>query len=221
MKAIIFDIETGPLSDSELEPLLASVNPETVKLGNLKDPAKISAKVEEKKQKLLEDAALRATTGRVVAIGYLINESGETKLTPHDWNERQILANFWEHFAYCRRQRLKLIGFNICGFDLPFLMQRSWILGIPMPDDIRDGHKWDSTIIDLAKEWGCGVYGSYTSLHEICTSMGIPGKNGKATEFAGLWLSENADDQAQAAAYLKNDLSMTHKLAERMGVTDE
>lgn len=221
MSAIIFDIETGALPEDQIAPLLNSVTPETVKTGNLKDPAKIAAKVEEKRQKLMEDAALSATTGRVVAIGYLIGSSGETKLTPHEWDERQILTNFWEHFAYCRRQRVKLIGFNCFNFDLPFLLRRSWVMKVFVPDDACERRGWPEFIIDLARVWGCGVYGEYASLNEICVSMGLGEKNGKATDFARLWLSNNPEDQAQASAYLKNDLAMTHQLAERMAVLDE
>jgi hypothetical protein len=80
MKTIFFDIETGPLLESELLALLPPFDPAEVKTGNIKDPEKIAAKIAEAelnhKRDFVEKAALDPLTGRVVAIGLLI-------VTPH------------------------------------------------------------------------------------------------------------------------------------------
>ncbi len=47
MKTIVFDIETGPLPESELVALVPPFDPAEVKTGNIKDPEKIAAKIAE------------------------------------------------------------------------------------------------------------------------------------------------------------------------------
>jgi hypothetical protein len=79
MNTIIFDIETGPLPESELLAMLPAFDPAEVKTGNLKDPAKIAEKIAEAeanhRRDFIERAALDPLTGRVVAIGVMIYES--------------------------------------------------------------------------------------------------------------------------------------------------
>src|SRR3974377_2351197 len=76
VQTIIFDVETGPLAQSELSALLPPFDPAEVKTGNLKDPAKIAEKLAEAevnhRRNFFENAALDPLTGRVVAIGMLV-----------------------------------------------------------------------------------------------------------------------------------------------------
>src|SRR5476651_2330269 len=75
MQTIVFDLETGPLAESELSALLPPFDPADVKTGNLKDPAKIAEKIAEAeanhKRDFIERAALDPLTGRVLAIGVI------------------------------------------------------------------------------------------------------------------------------------------------------
>ena len=75
MQTIVFDVETGPLAESELSALLPPFDPAEVKTGNLKDPAKIAEKLAEAeanhRRDFIERAALDPLTGRVIAIGML------------------------------------------------------------------------------------------------------------------------------------------------------
>lgn len=74
MRAIIFDIETGPLEREILDELLPAFSEEDVALGNVKDPEKIRERIESARRKHAESfydqAALAARTGEVLAIGY-------------------------------------------------------------------------------------------------------------------------------------------------------
>ena len=68
MNAIIFDLETGPLAESELVAMMPVFDPEEVKTGNLKDPEKIAEKLAEAeanhRRDFIERAALDPLTGR-------------------------------------------------------------------------------------------------------------------------------------------------------------
>lgn len=59
-------------------------------------------------------------------------------------NERDILESFWARVRECS----PLIGFNIIGFDLPVIMARSAILGVPSTRMI-DLKPWAGEVLDL------------------------------------------------------------------------
>ena len=86
MQTIVFDVETGPLAESELSALLPPFEPAEVKTGNIKDPEKVAAKIAEAevnhRRDFFDRAALDPLTGRVIAIGVMaMAEGGKRKRT--------------------------------------------------------------------------------------------------------------------------------------------
>ncbi len=246
---LIFDIETGPLSDEQLATLApefippphpGQFDPASVKIGNLKDQAKIDAKIIEAKElhaaevasweknvpllkaakfaSFQDKAALDATTGRIVAIGY---QSGDGKVVIDDGggDEAKLIAGYWQKQQKVRGQQRKLVGANILGFDLPFLVRRSWILGVDVPGNVRNGRYFDSCFIDLRDVWLCGQkWGECpSSLDVMARALGCGSKNGHGGDFAKLWFG-SAEEKQQAVAYLLNDLAMTAAVAVKLGV---
>ena len=155
---IVFDIETGPLPDEQLRPLCpdfvppphpGEFDPSAVKIGNLKDSAKIQEKIEAARQahrdlisdfdrqveaarathwaEFVSKAPLSALTGRVLAIGYrseratVIHHLDETA----DADEAGLISQFWHRYRKSKGDRRPLVGHNIAGFDIPFLVRRS------------------------------------------------------------------------------------------------
>ena len=213
MNTIIFDIETGPLPESELAALLPPFDPAEVKTGNIKDPDKIAAKVAEAeanhRQEFIERAALDPLTGRVVAVGLLYPDSGEFHVIGHE-DEAATLREFWD---VCRGEQGRihqLVGFNTHLFDLPFLIRRSWKHRVPVPLGIRRGRYWSDEMLDLRDGWQLGDRMAKGSLDVIAKHLGVGAKNGDGKAFAELW----ASDRAQAVAYLRNDVQLTAKVAE-------
>lgn len=207
MKSIVFDIETGPLPDAELMPLM----PEFEAPGNIKDPAKIAAAIEAKKKDWIENAALDAVTGRVLAIGLMIDEAFVIISEPA--TEAEMLYEFWDAIK-SNGDIHNLVGFNCFLFDLPFLMKRSWKLGVPIPAGIRWGRRWNERIIDLREVWQCGDRQAHGSLAVIAKHLGVGEKTGSGAEFAKLW----SEDRAKAEAYLKNDLALTSAIFRKLVV---
>lgn len=217
-----------------------------VKIGNLKDPTKIKEKIESAKaahekavaehsdnvaamrteawRELLDGAALSHFTGQMLAIGYKSTESGKWAIHGEDAakgeDEVKLLAGFWDVYNNNRHKKRRMCGFNISGFDLPFLIHRSWIHSLDVPTGVYPppAHRYlDSAMfVDLAERWQCGQRNVFTKLDVICKALGIGGKpdgvSGK--DFAKLWVS----DRAKAEEYLLNDLNMTEALATRMGI---
>ena len=217
MQTIFFDIETGPLPESEIAALVPAFDPAEVKTGNLKDPDKIAAKIAEAeashRREFVERAALDPLTGRVVAIGLIYQDSGEFVVIGHD-DEARTLREFW---AVCQAEMGRInqmVGFNTWSFDLPFLMRRSFKYRVAVPFGIRRGRYWGEEMVDLREVWQLGDRQARGSLDSIAKHLGIGAKNGDGKAFAELWLK----DRAQALAYLRNDLDLTAKVAEALGV---
>lgn len=90
MHTICFDIETGPLPETELAAMVPAFDPAEVKTGNLKDRDKVAAKIAEAeanhRREFIERAALDPLTGRVLAIGLLNWDTGECRPTRRSWS---------------------------------------------------------------------------------------------------------------------------------------
>ena len=227
MQTIVFDVETGPLAESELSALLPPFDPAEVKTGNLKDPAKIAEKIAEAevnhRRDFFDKAALDPLSGRVVAIGVLDLDSSKFSIIGHD-DEARTLREFWEAARGDMGRINPLIGFNIFNFDLPFLIRRSWKHRIAVPFGIRRGRYWGDQLVDLRDAWQLGDRQAKGSLDSIAKHLGVgakcvphgplAGKNITGADFAGLWKS----DRKSAEGYLRNDIELTAKVATALGV---
>lgn len=135
---LAFDIETQTNTHR-----LQLMPPPEVKTGNLKDPVKIAEKEREAIENQAARAALDANFARVVCISCAIRERGQKE--PRTWttfrqpapcdaseatvdaNERALLTWFWDKAAAYEY----FLTFNGATFDVPFLIRRSLILGVP------------------------------------------------------------------------------------------
>lgn len=221
---VIFDIETGPLPADELAAAIPPFDPSSVKVGNTKDPEKIAAKIAEAQAEYeanaVERAALDPLTGRVLEIGYFHVREQEYDLDRSDGSkasEKKLLVSFWAATKFAFDGSANLVGHNIHGFDLPFLIQRSWLLGAPVPplsELLQRGRYWRECFVDTMQLWACGKYNSFTGLDRLTKAFGLGGKNGSGADFAKLWES----DPKAAEAYLRKDLDLTYQVAKKLGV---
>ncbi len=255
---LVFDCETGSLDDKTLAALCPALeppphpgtfDPASVKCGNLgadKAKEKVDKAREEHKLSVEEHghicttlaeqhfanfkdkAALDATTGRVVAIGYQSADSGKVAISDGKGDEATLLAEFWGKYQKCRQQPgspRKMVGCNIFGFDLPFLIRRSWMNGVDVPSTVVSNRRYfDQLFVDLREVWLLGQrWGDCgSSLDTMARALGVgekrDGVNGvKGADFARLWCG-TAEERAMAVAYLKNDLELTAGVAKRLGV---
>jgi hypothetical protein len=183
----------------------------------------------------MDKAPLDATIGCVKAIGYLDTDTGQTTISCVTTDpppagvtgltslivntvvsERVLLMGFWEDLA---SRRAPWAGHNIHGFDLPFLMRRSYLLGIDVPrQSLMKGRYFHERFVDTMIMWQCGGR-DYVSLDRICKALGIPGKGDECSgkDFHRMF-DAGGDDRVKALAYLAHDLEMTLGVAEAMGV---
>ena len=211
-----------------------------VKYGNMKDEALKAKKLDECMEKhrqeadehdkknataeadyiasVIDRAALDAVTGRVLAIGYYCTKEGPSICMSAGTvaEEVKMLEQFWS-IAEAASEEHKLVGHNITGFDLPFLIRRSWLLDVKIPGGLLQGGRfWASHIVDTMRVWACGAVGgnSFVKLDVLAKAFGVGAKNGDGAKFAELW----ASDASAAAAYLLNDLELTYRVARRLRV---
>jgi hypothetical protein len=209
---LIWDIETGPLDEEVLaEQFVPKTKEEFVGAQRWK-PETIEAKYKDylqtAKQEFINKAALDPTTGSVLAIG-LKSDKGAAILD--SVNEEKLLVDFWKKAAECEAAGRSLVGHNCLGFDLPFLMRRSWINGIDVPKL--------TVVKDTMKVWACGAYGEWISLDRLAKALGVGAKTEGITgaDFARLW-NGTEEQHKQAREYLIDDLNLTWAVANRLGV---
>jgi len=249
---LAFDIETGPQPESRLRELhkpggpIPPFDPAKVRYGRIVDPEKRTAKLAECEAKYKEEveaagqeeqkrwrefcgnAALHATTGRVVAIGYLRkgpDGDAETWIEGVDaeTSEEEVLRRFWAGVQKCIAKNVPMVGHNILGFDLPFLRQRSWMLGVQPIDGILERDRyWSKIFIDTLARWRSGVWGQdqgpvSSKLGSLGELFGLGRKMGSGADFCRLW-EGTIEEHVKAVQYLTNDLRLTVGLASKLGV---
>ena len=187
-------------------------------------PALVAAAEAAYWQAIQDRAALSPVTGRVLAIGCYSVEKDKAAIAGVDKpdDEKKVLADFWRQFLACKQANRSLVGFNSNSFDLPFMVKRSWLLGVDVPGTLfsPDGKYLDRICVDLLARWKCGVWGNSDGasikLANMARFFGVGDKpNGvSGKDFARLWV----EDREAARSYLIGDLKMTAACAMKMGI---
>lgn len=161
------------------------------------------------------DSLLSAETARVAAIGYYESASNKVVIA-YDQDEAAMLRQFWAAFCSLQANGARLLGFNSQGFDLPFLIRRSWHHGVPVPRTLMSsgGRYWCETIVDLMILWRCGSYKDFISLDKFAKFLGVGQKNGCGELFYLAWQK----DRQAAIDYLTNDVRLVIDCARQMNL---
>jgi len=235
-KLLAFDCETRPdyalvRKLNEFTPKQDTFDPALVKTGNLKDQAKITAKIEAAEASFGEDleaeekkfwadlddkAALNPLTSTIIAHGFMDHSSGITIYTD---SEPDLIKIFWERYMDLKsgkeQPHKNIVGWGIEAFDLVHLIQRSQILGILVPAGLMNGRYYDKIFIDLMKTFTCYQYGQYAGLKNvaICMGLGQPREHGITGK--DFWRHLESDRES-ALVYLRDDLKETYHVGNRI-----
>ncbi len=136
-------------------------------------------------EEFLTQTSFDGAFGRIVCICYSINDGVVQSLSEPD-DEKTMLEKFWQLTAGTDL----FIGHNIHDFDLPFILQRSVILGVKPTWQLYETpgvKKWNvdkfldfaryksSPIFDTMWEWShWGDGRSKKGLEHIALAMGLP-----------------------------------------------
>lgn len=198
---IYFDIETKPFESDALK----SAMPQFKAPANIKDPVKIAAKIEEKQKAFIERAALSPLSSTILAVGLWCDDGVKTML--HGEDEADLIRKTWDaltdHGAFTRN----VIGWNVKRFDFPFLIKRSWALGISIPqttlENFRGRFYLNSHIIDMMDYFTMGAE-QFASLNSALQLLGL---DSKIDTSGKLFYELYDDDRELAMEYLKRDIT--------------
>ena len=225
-----FDIETGPRPDEELKAVYREkTEQEFADTCDKRWKADtVAAKYAEYKvnawQEFVNKAALSPTTGRVLLTGIL--RHGDLHFLDAD-SEADNLRTFWADIEVLLIDKVPIIGHNSNGFDLLFMVRRSWLLGVMVPREVRQGRYWNPLFRDTMEWWNCGAR-DYVKLNAIAGFFGVGQKTEgfKGGDFSELWFGQMpveqwgtpAEQRAKALEYNGQDLRLTALIAARMGM---
>lgn len=209
------DIETGALPLAEI----IHLKPQFAAPGNYKDPVKIAESIAAQEAQWLEKAALSPLTGRVLVIG--VKPFGPHSPQFFEGDERAMLAEFW-NVVGIGHDFVEWYGHNLSFFDLPFLIKRSWLHGLPVPLSIlfeSNGRYFNGRRFkDTMTTFQCGNRQDFVSLNTVGKFFGLGGKaEENSANFAALY----ATDREAALAHLARDLELTEGIASRMFAIQE
>lgn len=223
---MIVDVETAPRDG--IEHLLEPPAPDS----RIKDPEKIAADIAKRTAERDEKLALDYNLNRIVAISWLTPEmQGEPEVhvgAPDNavWQHNEIwgLEKLWKARAATsiNFKQPTLIGFNIRNFDIPVLIQRTRLLGLPTP--LLDYSKYSKEIVDLFEEltFFQGFKSSSAMrrrLKNYCTLFGIPQPDDCDGADVPKLIAEGQTDKV--IEHCKADVLRTYEIAKRLGVIKE
>lgn len=197
---LFFDIETvaRPGTEAFLKPAR-----------NLKDPVKIAADLEEKRQKL----ALNINFADIVALGVAEDDKDIVVWQCRaDVNRRWALTQFWD--LWCKHATR--VGFNSLKYDIPILIRQSQLLNVPFPQDISV-NRYRADSLDLMNVLTFQGEIDALSLVNYCKLFGREetAEDGTGAEVAQ-WVAAN--EWAKVVAHCTEDVERTRWLARRLGL---
>lgn len=231
MATLIFDIETQPTTDPEIiERVTADVGPPK----NYSKPETIATwwmtEGEKEKQAAIDSTSLDGTFGSIFCIGFKMVSAEGSVLNqgvisgggvPSD-REVGVLNTFNRQFDYHMmhsggRPVTEIVGYNIVGFDFPFLMRRMAIKNIamhPILARIVNSKPWDGAIYDVALRWKGGA-SKMNKAADVAKAMGIPMKTGG---ISGKDVAQALRDgrQQEVKDYCMEDVEATYAMYLRM-----
>jgi hypothetical protein len=209
--SLIFDCETYPVEGAErfIDP------PDPDK--RLTDPEKIKSDMAKKIEAQRDKCSLDWNLARCVVLGYRLEPEGDEWVLPlrNVEAEAEALAELWHYWG-----ERTFVGFKIRTFDLPLLITRSRLLGVPYPriglarfgtnqfvdlyDDLTFSDTQDTFVMRRTLTRFCERYG-----------LDVPADPTSGKDIAALI---KAGDWDGAVAHCRCDLAKTRALAQRLGL---
>lgn len=182
--------------------------------GNLKDPEKIRAAIDEKRKSDYEDAALYWWLNQVVCITAIPLLDPDRAAAFYGDDEKKLLCDFFnQSFAWNSTPRL--VGKSSKHFDEPVLVGRSLARDIGIPEFLRTTQSPRDVDDLFAFSSQCS---QRSTLSNYAYGLGISGKIGRGDDVAQ-WHAEatlgNADKWGLIAAYCLQDSKIVAEMMRR------
>lgn len=199
----VIDIETVPddLPD-ELKPEL--------RLGNLVDPAKIAAKKAEWEQDQVKAMSVSPAMCKIIVTGIYSSKDGSTTIDSGD--ETDLIYAMWDAI----RSHDSVVGYNHIGFDLPVLITRGMILGMPLylPKEYLNLRRYSSNpYYDCCQLLAGWEREKMKSLDWWARRLNLGSTHGSGADVYDLYLKGENEDIRE---HCEQDVMLTKSLFERM-----
>ncbi len=179
------------------------------------------------------DAAYRKTGldgafGQICVIGWALGDGNPRTVYNMDWqapgSELSVLEAFYcdltDTIPLNMERATRVIGHNVAGFDLRYLMQRSIVNNVQPHRVIASAAQakpWEiEKVYDTMIQWGGLKPGG--SLDKLCKALSIPSPKGDITG-ATVWDAVKAGRIGEVADYCKRDVVAVREVYRRMTFT--
>lgn len=216
---LYLDIETVGAPSPEM---VAEITSQITPPGNYKKAETIAEWEANTKPDLVKEAlsktSLNGVAGKIVCIGWAWGDGGvQAQMTPEGGDETDALTWAFRSMNDARPktgyERPVIVGHNVAAFDIRFLWQRAFVLGVKVPAWFpRDPKAWDQNIHDTMQMWGGAR--DFVSLDTLCKAMGLPGKgNMSGADVQGMWERGEIDAIAE---YCRGDIERVRAVHQKM-----
>jgi DNA polymerase elongation subunit (family B) len=214
---LYLDIETIPASDPAT---IAEIARQVTPPAAMKKAETIAEWEANQKAAAVSEAVAKTSFngafGRVCCIGWTWGDDDPftVSLRP-DGDEAEILREFAAILAETRpsNEMPIIVGHYVADFDLRFLWQRAFVLGVKMPAWWpRDPKPWSREVHDTMAMWAGAK--DRISLDNLCKALRIEGKTGvDGSMVAGMW--ERGEYDA-IASYCRDDVERVRNVHRKM-----
>lgn len=211
-RTVFLDIETIPCqSEDKIARLAEGIKPPA----NIKKEESKAKWLEENREAALSDAVSKTSfnpaLGHICTIGWAIDdEEPEVAHAQTVEEEADVIRAFFS--AMGGYARTAFVGHNLGAFDLRFILCRSVVLGVRIPQFFpRDPKPWDKAVFDTMTAWAGAR--DRISMDNLCAALGIAGKG----DFDGSMVADawaNGEHQ-RIAEYCKSDVATTREVYRR------
>jgi DNA polymerase elongation subunit (family B) len=220
MHELFVDIETLPTNDETVKSAIAASITAPSNYSKIETIAKWEA---ESKPALVEEAIAKTSfdgsRGRICSIAWAWNDEPVT-CTMLINDEKEFLTRALSLIEIDRPKneafhQTRVIGHYVADFDIRFIWQRAFILGVKVPVWMpRSPKPWDKEVFDTMAQFA-GAKGSI-SLDNLCKAMGIEGKGDvDGSMVSKLW---DLGDRQVIGDYNMDDVDRVRRVYRKMQI---
>lgn len=165
--------------------------------------------------------ALRAERGRLLCVGLIVEDDGNTvhrgilgrdrQTMRFHLDEKRTLQSFWRLFENFNTRQDLIIGFNLFDFDLLFLMKRSVIHQVRPSITLSFARYRSQPVYDLMKEWEHWSW-NRISLHELALSLNLKSSKEEGLSGPNIYDYFCANRHEEIADYCMRDVELAKRI---------
>lgn len=217
MTTLYLDLETIPAQSAEIKSRIATtVRPPA----QMKKADTIAAWEQNDKPAAVDEAiaktSLNGAYGHVCCIGWAFDdEPAQSVIWPHGVDSETAAIDTFKTTVDKVNFAPVIAGHNVVEFDIRFLWQRAFVLGIRMPAWFpRSPRPWDRDVFDTMTAFAGAR--NHISMDNLCAALGIPGKDDMdGSMVAAAWAK---GEYERIASYCRADVERTRLIHKKMQI---